>query len=153
MKHNNISIGEDALRIFKTKTGDNISSEVLPYITPVIPVKRKGFVQSVLRETTGNMTLFTTSPAKETYITGVVYGMAKDAANDMPSSRIYATINGVQTNLAYIPLIPLTADVHSITINFDSPILLDKNTPVISTGTYTAGTAQRFILVTGYLVE
>jgi len=155
--HRNPSITERALRILNTKTGDHLSDEVNGPVV-VIPIKPVTTVLgSATRAVTATGNIFTTQTGKDTYITGICFSVAKDAACDATTSdhaAISATINGSSVTLARIAGITLTAFAQSIFMSFPEPIKVDSGTTVTVGGmAFTAGSCVKAVVIHGYTEE
>lgn len=89
-KHYNPSIVERSNQIFNTKTGDHVSSEVAPVISPVVELRYNQRVANgqATNATSGN--IFTTSATKDTYITCMSITVKKDATSDSTFTDIIA---------------------------------------------------------------
>lgn len=154
MKNYNTNLVLDAKRIFVNK-GDGFD-EVEDNLVPVVPIIPLGeFTNSFSRATTGTNTAFVSSSDKDTYITGIIVTLLKDATCDMGDGtvRVICTVNGGTMILCYIPIITLTAQSIVIPITFPNPIRLDRGTSFNYEGTFTVGKCIRTITVTGYVLE
>lgn len=108
---------------------------------------------SLSRTTSGAQTIATTSSTKNTYITSLSLGVAKDSACDVAIGAVVVTCNvgGAAKVLAAVPIVTLTAQTANIYYKFDKPILLDKGAAIaFGTSTYTAGTMCRNCTLFGY---
>lgn len=102
----------------------------------------------------GQFSIFTTSKTRKTYITNISAGYAKNAACDsinLYSINIYQ--NGILKTIIPFPLLTLTAQNEFTSITFKNPLLVDKDTAVVFTGTATAGSVTRAAAVQYYEIE
>lgn len=157
VKHYNPTIAEDANRIFNFKTGEVVSTEVAPFIQPIIPIQRKCTVIKELHHTTsGAQTLYTTPNDKDFYLTSVLMTIVKDATCDMASNvyNLTAVVDGVTISLGTIAILTLTAQSEVISRDFTIPIKIDRGSSIFLTAnTFTAGTMSRSATICGYTVE
>ncbi len=117
---------------------DNIPSPV-----PVIEVGNK-LVKAVIPAftivTNGTSgTMLTTSATNDTYITGAMLHIIKDASATSTSIRLSATVGGVVKNILIIGGITLTAQNENSQISLSHPIKVDRNTNVVVTSTTNTG--------------
>ena len=117
-------------------------------------LKNNNFIKTSNKTTTGSMTvLASTSTTEDTYITGLIFGFAKDATCDIANGtlNILGVINGASTTLGNLPLLTLTAQSQSIYLNFINPIKLDRGTAITSSSTaHTVGTYVKSATIFGY---
>lgn len=158
MKHFNATISEDANRIFNPK-GENISPEILPYITPTMEVKRfADIVKYNSHTTTGTKTIWTTPSDKDFYLETLFYSHSKNAACDVATGNLYVDVvlfdlTTSTTQILNIPVITLTEESFRQQLIFPSPIRLARNTAIRMIGAFTAGILVRNATITGYTVE
>jgi hypothetical protein len=99
----------------------------------------------------GGYTLYTTPTDRDFYLTNAILAYEKDVTNAATSISMGCVINGAAVNIIILPTIALVAEKDSISITFNRPIKLDRNTTIaIGASNYTpniriGGTA------TGYL--
>jgi len=137
----------------------NLNVERMPNAIPVIEVNPKivknGFLENLKKGTSGGGTVFTSNSNKLTYITQIVFTMVKDATCDVADGTLGVSFN--IDNKAYyidIPILTLTAQNQTITINFEHPVLMDKGSNfVFSSNTFTVGKMWRSVAITGFLDE
>lgn len=140
---------------------DKVPNELAEKIVPTFEtnprlVRDQRVLASAVRTTTGDATLFTTSSINETYVTGLIFGVIKDATCDKSSGHITisTTIGGASTPLAAIPVLVTTAQSEILTITFAHPIKIDKGvTVVFALCSYTAGLCMRSGTIYGYEKE
>lgn len=152
-KHFNPSIGEDALRILNTKTGDALSPE-LGKLTPVIPITP--IIKDIrrrLENTTGAHTILFTPLGRDYYVVGFQVCMESDVAADNTSYSINGTINGVSQVLFHMLKPTLTADNQNHTIMFPYPIKIDRGTAISHITTFTVGAVDINLNMYGYFEE
>ncbi len=139
----------------------DIQRENIPVPIPVIDVGIKHNKQlrviSADSSASGAMTVFTTTSdlSRGTlYVKGLTLSYVKNVTCDIASGSIAisATINGVSTKLALLPVLTLNADNASIAVMFDNPVKLDLATVTV-TGTFTAGSCVRSYSIYYYLDE
>lgn len=125
-------------------------SELGKTIMPVIDMtpyfQRNSTTVATVATSTGTATILTSSATRETYITSINFSMIKDATCDVATGSllISTTIGGIVVNLTRMPVITLTAQQwQGLNITLPFPILIDKNTVVSMTGTFTVGVMVR----------
>jgi hypothetical protein len=152
-KHNNPSISERARRIFNNQTNQEISNEVLDYITPTIEIRPRlnFFLQDQTSLTT--KTIFTTATDKDTYVTNLTLGVIKDVTSTSAFSRLLATVGGVVQALARIPSQTLTPQSEIVSINFNYPLKLDRGTSIQITNSTDVANISCSATIAGYLEE
>ena len=155
MKHYNTSISEDAMRIFNTKSFDNISSEVSPIIQPTIEIKRyANLILSSTATTTGAISI--SSPAdKDFYVTGIQISYSKNVTCDIASGRMSVSVNieGVSKHIIGFAVQTLTAENDSLSTQYTTPIKVDRGSTFSMSGSFTAGALVRVMNIQGYTVE
>ena len=134
----------------------NLSSSIVPVMdmTPRFHRNETSFANGYT--TSGNISLATSGQGKRFYITGYQIGIIKDATCDLASGDILVsyTQEGVSSRrLARIPTLTLTAQQISINHTLRNPILIDENSSITMTGTFTAGSMARSLTIFGYEVQ
>lgn len=115
---------------------DRVPNQIADKVVPVMEVNPKllKYVKNVATATatdSSTQTIMTTSSINETYITGVILTVSKDASSNSISSRIITTVNGVNNSpLAYIRYEPTTAGQFNQIHSYNPPILVDKNATI-----------------------
>lgn len=151
MKNYNPSITERANRIFNLKNGEGMSEEIEGPVAviPVVPVSRFSFSSS----STGTTTVFTSDTGKDTYITAVTLGIAKDAAATTTTVSLKVYLDGVQREIAQIAGLAGTAQLETISLSFPFPIKIDRG-QIVQVAVTAAGPNTRVTsTVTGYTEE
>lgn len=144
----------DALKI-------DVNAEMVPSAVPVIEVgmkKTKNGISKVgNRTSSGAGAIYTAINNQDFFITGVIFGLVKDATCDLATSApaITATQDGVTINLICIPSLTLTAQNSIVSVDLSThPIKIDRNTAInFSASTFTAGTMIRAATIYGYYDE
>ena len=138
---------------------DNIPNVVNPTIQPVFEVKKK-FVNFSSTNSTASLatavTVHTASSTLDTYVTSLIFSLAKDATNDTANvaASIQATIAGTASTIAAISTVTLTETNQIVQISFNPPLKLDRGTTVRFTSpTFAAGTLRESGTVAGYTEE
>lgn len=155
MQHYNPSISEDFTRIFNTKSGEN-TNEVSEEIVSIIPIERRiDIATHGVRTASGTLTVYTTPSDKDFYLTNITFSLAKDVTCDVATGRsgVTAFIDGVNKELLSIAFITLTANLETVSIQFNKPFKIDRNTAIANGTTYTAGAMSRVVNIQGYTVE
>lgn len=157
VKHNNPTISEDAARLFNTKTGDMLGSEVNPIIQPTIELLRKSNIQAniTLTSSSASSGIYTTPADKDFYLTSCDLSFIKDAACDINSGAFFIRIY-VDGTPRYIGIarLTLTAQHSVLSHDFQVPIKIDRNTTLtLIAGTFTAGSCISNATIIGYTVE
>lgn len=149
MKHNNISLSEDSQRIFKTKTGAHMESEVLGVITPVVPISpNPKIIKQNTATNSASETIYTTPSDKDFYLVACSLAVIKDASATSTASWLQVYIEGIATAILKIPSITLTAQTGYMVLPLPYPIKIDKNTAI----TINNGTAVANVLATGIII-
>lgn len=150
----NTSIGEDAQRIFNTKTGNHLSNEVEDDIKPVILVEPKtDLIVSETRISTGVGNVYTTRTDKDTYLTGILVTMTSDAVADNTSLQVFGIIGNTTKVLVRLDKQTVTAGNQAIFVPFKNPLKLDRGQVVTHITTFTAGAVSLTTILYGYEVE
>ena len=143
----------DALKI-------DTNIEMVPNAVPVVEVNPKIvkplLVVSNVRTSSGASTLMTTSGSADTYIKAITFGVTKNVTCDVASGQVAlsAYIGGVNTGIINIPILTLTAEYMSITIDLGTGIKIDRNTTItFGNQTFTAGAMIRTATIYYYLDE
>lgn len=153
-RHFNPSITAWLRRIFNFKVGDFPSEDVVNGLTPVInvgPVAKT--LAGAAKSTTGNLTVFTAHPDKDTFITGFNLVMHRDGTCDCTSIAVQTTQNGLAANLYQNEIITGAGSEQHVVVELNLPIKVDRGTAVTLTGTFAAGNLKRAITVFGYEQE
>ncbi len=153
-KHNNPSISERARRIFNNQLNEEISNEVLDYITPTIEIKPRVNIgkYSSLTNSLGG-TIYTTPTDKDFYLTFCCLGVIKDVTATSVESYLSAVIDGVRVYILDIPGITLTPQDQTLCVSFPLPIKIDRGTTInINSSTNVANT-RVFGSILGYTEE
>lgn len=109
---------------------------------------------STARTATGTQTLFTASPSKDTYLTSAFLMNHSDATADNTSATYAVTMMGqAGVNLIFIGKITLTAFNDHISLSFNPPILLARNSTIVFGSTFTLGASRTSAGFTGYEVD
>ena len=145
--------GNAVSNIAPTKINDSVQ--------PVININPKDYrrcniVRGQTLGTSGTTTAIYTTPSdKDFYLCNYSLSIIKDATCDIASGAITAsiTVDGASRIIAGIAVLTTTAQNSVITVSFNSPIRLDRNTSVSLTGTFTVGSLQRTHSIVGYTVE
>jgi len=151
MRHFNPSIAEDQTRILNLKGQENLS-EVSDLIQPVINITRDSRILGNGTMASGgpvSASIFTAPSDKDTYLTGISYGLIKDVNATATLFNIRGTFGGVvNTSLKVIPCLTLTAQQTDGNIQFNPPMKIDRGSQLqISTDT---NVANWLIKVTAY---
>jgi hypothetical protein len=101
----------------------------------------------------GTMTVYTPGVnGKKLYITGVYVSLIKDVTCDIASSfnELVGTKNGQTARIMGVSVLTLTAQTFNQYISFIKPYVLDTNSTITFSGTFTAGSMVRGVIVYGY---
>lgn len=151
----------DTVREVRESLHIQTSTDNVPVPIPVVEtnpklLRKTNFLLRASRAASGDSTITTTDTKKETYITSIIFSVAKDATCDMANGSIYiaATIDGGTKTLVSVANLTLTAQNPFIVVQFKDPVLIDKGTNILFTGvTYAVGTMVRDCVLHGYTVE
>lgn len=138
-----VSRSQDAINVLPSSF-----SPTIQFVADVNPKHFRMVTKGVhgSRATSGDGTVLTTSANRDTYLHAITYGLVKDATCDVASgiANIAATVQGKVIAITGLPVLTTTAQQLVVTLTFKNPVLLDRNTTVLFTGTtYTAGTMVR----------
>lgn len=127
-KHNNPSISERARRIFNTQLNQEISNEVLDYITPVVNITPKC---DIVRSNVQTATLYVTPTDKDFYLTSA-YCEAGFSGNGQSTTFISLVINGVTQKIVQLKVTNLatTTANDSVSVNPIFPVKVDRGTNI-----------------------
>jgi len=159
--NNNTSISKRIRDLFRIQQAvEEVPNQVASSILPIVDVspEKEMFSEGTDRQASGAGTLLTTHESKKTYLTSAYLGQTKDVDQNCGNGRtaLSTSINGSSSLLLQIPALTLTAQDNIISTQFDPPILLDKNTAIVTAGsgtTFGAGTSTIVFGVTGYEEE
>jgi len=133
---------------------DIVPKSVNTFIQPVYEVyNRSCNVSRVISAvTTGTVTLFTAIGDRDVFVTALSLSIIKDATCNIATGTIElnTTVRGVATALLAIAVISVTAQSERITISFPTPVMIDRNTAITLTGTYTLGVMARVATLEAY---
>ena len=139
---------------------DSVPTQIADKVVPVMEVnpsmlRKNTILRGSSRTTTGTLTIYTTPTDRDFYLTSLSLSIIKDVTCDLAtgSSAPSCTIDGASQNLPGFSTITTTAQNQTLTINFDKPIKLDKNSSIVWGGTFTAGVYIRYGVITGYIIE
>ena len=140
---------------------DDIPSVLGKVVSPIIDVTpRMHRITDVINGSSSTATSFnvlTSSSTKDTYITGCSYSIAKDATADIAtaaSCAVTVVVGGATLPIIKVPVITLTAQNITVTVQFPNPIKVDRNTSVLaSRGSTTVGVVVIAATAWGYTVE
>lgn len=153
VKNYNTSIAQDAQRHFNFK-GENFSTEMPSYITPVYQITKKADLIKLNQLTNAtSSTIFTSASDKDTYISALALSYAKDAANTATYCRIAGTVEGVSVIMHQIALLPSTAGTGGFSITLPYPIKVDRGTAVQVLADNGTAVIRVSAIVNGYTVE
>jgi len=90
---------------------------------------------------------------KDFYLTSIFVSLTKTALNDSAAMGITMSNEEGVTVYFYIPLMALTLQTEMFTLPFPHPVKLKRGSNISCFGAYTAGTAYRSVLITGFVME
>lgn len=153
MKHYNSKIVSKVSDIFKAK-GQPMPDEVMETIQPVYDMTPNSDYIIQGGGVNSTSTIIATFPAgRDFMLTGINYSMRKTAACTATWMRVTATINGVNTALAYIPTIPSVAAAENQVLMFPSPIKLTQGTSVYGGMENASADSVFYVTLYGFYVE
>ncbi len=157
---NSETIAELNLAVRGNSSTNRVPTQLSNVIQPTIEINPLIVIENNYSKTgattaTGTLTILTTSPDKDTYITNIQVGLAKDVACDIAtgSMNLTGTKDGGSIVLARIPLITLTAQNNNHSVTFAKPIKLDRSTTITLGGTYAAGVCVRTACINGFEID
>ena len=156
-RHYNPSIAQRALRILNSKAGDTISDEVanLVAVLPIVPTSTEIY-SSNPSTSASSSTAFTLPSDKDFYLTAVSYSIEKDATCDAADGQalLRAFANGSNRTIIGFPILTLTAQRFSLSLNLNPPLKVERGgTLTITAPTFTAGKFSRVGTFIGYYEE
>jgi hypothetical protein len=127
-------------------------------VQPVININPKDYrrLNIVKRQTAINATsgtIYTTPADKDFYVTSASLTMIKDVTSTSVSSTISCTIDGISTQLLFIPELSLTVQTLSVSESFPNAIKLDRNTTITVTNSTNVANITSAGCIKGYTVE
>jgi hypothetical protein len=143
---------QNCIRLFRLQSAENVPKTIHDIITPVVdvgnkpPIVTSRVVSTSLVTTTGNTTIVTTSPIKDTYLLGCSLTGSYDATADSNVTSLsitpYETNNSV--NIIRMAKQTLTVDSQTHSREFIYPIKLARNSAIVMSNTFTLGTGAKF---------
>ena len=98
-------------------------------------------------------TIFTSSATARTFLTGYQVSWVSNVTADNISSQVTATfVNGGSNAFVRMVKPTLTATNNNIQLNFDIPMEITKNSPLLFTNSFTVGASTYQIIVYGYTI-
>lgn len=153
-KHNNPSITERARRIFNNQLGQEISNEILDYITPTIEIEPKTNIFKTAATTNATSTTIYTTPAdKDFYLTNINISLAKDVTSTSGYSALRGFISGVNMFLLTLRTLTLTPQIANESLNLKYPLKLDRNTIITLVNETNVANITSSAEIYGYLEE
>jgi len=156
VKHNNMSIPERLLRIFKWKGGENMENEVSPFIQPVISVEPyTNIIATGGNAATAAVTVYTTPTDRDFFLHSIHLSYEKNATADNTEVYVSVTLANKLTavNLIDIATLSLTASRDTQVIVFPKPLLLARGTGIGLYGTFSVGALIKTAQITGFTEE
>jgi len=142
-------------RLGNQTLSDTIPMETGNNIVPVVDVgfTRSNFCKYASNTATANLTIFTSSTIKDTYITAIHLALQKDVTCDMTSFYLDFYPENSPIQFIILPINTLTASSFSIDISFPYPFKIAKNTVMRIVAPFGAGTATKTATIWGFEVE
>jgi len=136
---------------------DNAPRDIANTIVATIPVQRTpSFHQNIalddISSTTGAVVVKTTRTDRDFFMTNASIAVTSDVSSDNVAANINAFVNGVGINVIRIVSQTLTAGSDHIELTFNPPLLVDRGTNIILTGTFTVGATTKTSFVSGFEV-
>jgi len=124
-------------------------------IQPVLEVfpKYSNIIKDSTNATSGNQTVYTTPAKGDFYLVAINLEVTKDVTSDLTTVSVTVPLYGTGSTVASLVMQTTTAETHILTQNFPYPIKVDKNSNIVQTGTFTAGTATKRTQIIGLLIE
>jgi hypothetical protein len=129
-------------------------------IQAVIPLGFSGkycdIVKAASGTVTGALTVYTTPKDRDFYLTGITSAFIKDATNDAATGffNINIIVSGVTVAFFSFPILALTAQNQSNSLNFPFPIKIDRNSAInTSTNTWTVGNFAKSVTINGFTYQ
>ena len=152
MQNNNISISQDMNRIFDLK-GES-TNVIADFIQPIVKIDRTcNICRSAIGTNNTTSLIYTTPTDKDFYLCNCSLSFIKDITSTTTLISLNATIDGVERALILIPSITLTVHSGQISLNFNNPIKIDRNTSVVSRTSTNVANILYNSTIQGYTVE
>lgn len=158
-----LGLNKDVLSRIVKELGIQTAVEKLPLdvkgdIQPVLIANPLRIIDTIRKggaSTTGSTTIFTTPATKtEFYLTWAQLRLTSDGtANNTLAVMTITPKGGAAVNILEILKQGTTAGSREATGNFNPPILLEPNTNIVVTDTFTVGTSTRSGTILGYTVD
>lgn len=150
--------------LYSTYNQQAIPNKVSDIINLSLDVTPNNYREAVARQassiTTGTISLSASviwagNTDREFYLTGALISFTKDVTCDIATGNLNVsyTSNGAGRQLASMAVLTLTAQNAHIPVSLTKPIKIDNNTAITYSGTYTAGSMARAMVIYGYFVE
>ena len=138
----------------------DVNVDKIPSPVPVVDVGRKsrsGFSYLSTSSATGTMSLAASvlgTDRSEVYVTCINLSIAKDNVCDIGTGTVVVRLTqadtGITDNAVSLACITLTAQASNITMLFDRPLKLLRNTAITCNVTFSVGTMSRSFVVAGF---
>lgn len=154
----NPDVGQMLREEAKLTTAEVASTSITPNVQAVVDVSSKNLpikAFPISGTTSGILTAYAGKTGYRLLLTGFLFSYAKDATCDIANGtmNIAATIDGIAVSIARISVLTLTAQYDSVFVEFNRPLLIDENTNITTSSTYTAGTMVRALTLYGREVK
>jgi len=156
----------DVIQKAVNELGLSTASDLIPnqtldkvQLTYDLNKKISSFLLSASSTATGTMTITLpiVSVGAEIYITGIDYGLVKDATLDQPTGRLSVLVtpdfSNLPTAICAAEILTLTAqDIH-INMNLPYPLKIKNGTSITNVATTTVGNISRTLSIMGYITS
>lgn len=109
-------------------------------------------VRNAANSTSGSATIYTTPTDLKFYLCGLKMFIQEDATSNNTATYINITVDGATRTIASIDKLTTTATTHSISLDFNYPILISENTAITLNNSFTLGSASKSANIWGYTV-
>ena len=146
--------------VAKIQAGSDIIPNVMSnQVVPVIDVNPKHsridtiLVSSGRTTTSTAATILAAKPNQDVFITGYNVSVSQDAVCDCTATLVTGQFDGATLPIFRLNRQTLTAQSQLQTYTFKNPLKIDRNSSLLVTGTFAAGTYIHQIIIYGYIVD
>ena len=135
---------------------DNIPNQLAEKVVPVMEVNPKLLRRTeIIRHNDAtnatSASIYTTPANADFYLTHLTISTMKDAGSTATFSAISCVIDGITRYAATLGFITLTASRDSLSINFSTPIKIDRNTSIGIVNSAAAANIITICSIGGYI--
>ena len=157
---NNSDLSNELRDVAKIQVGADIIPNILSnQVVPVIDVNPKHsridtiLVASTRTTTATAASIFAARPNQDVFITGCDVSITQDVVCDGISTFVTGQFDGLTVPIFRINRQPTTAQSINKSYSFKNPLKIDRNSALLVTGAFAAGTYTHTIIIYGYIVD